>query len=83
MTHKYVIEYDGINGEREFANTDRLIINGESADNFVPVIHAKWILDIDNQDWCLGKPYRCSNCGEWSEDKYKYCHCGAKMEVEE
>jgi len=27
MDHKYCIEYDGINGA-EFANTDRLIING-------------------------------------------------------
>ncbi len=28
MNHKYAIEYEGVNGKREFANTDKLIING-------------------------------------------------------
>ena len=33
MKHKFTIEYEGINGKREFANTDELLINGENIED--------------------------------------------------
>ena len=37
MKHKFTIEYEGMNGKREFANTDELLVNGDSIEHMIVV----------------------------------------------
>ena len=52
--------------------------------------HGEWIPLIQNYHWAdtgvvdniiIG--YRCSVCGEIEKFNYKYCHCGAIMDLKE
>ena len=43
--------------------------------------NGKWIMDNNFESDKFGD-YKCSECGEWQNDKSNYCpNCGAKMEV--
>lgn len=48
-----------------------------------PVRHGRWILEACGFDMyrrttdCV---FKCSECGLRAENKYPYCHCGAKMD---
>ena len=53
----------------------------EETYNMIPadveeVKHGYWIEDEYNEFY----PYKCNLCGDEAEVKYKYCHCGAKMD---
>ena len=55
--------------------------NRQILENYVPVVHAKWIkhyIKIGNFDW----KYKCSMCGKFNKQySPPYCpHCGAKMD---
>lgn len=63
--------------KRVFAYQDE-IDNIPTAD-VEEVRHGYWIEDKYNEFF----PYKCSLCGDDAEIKYKYCHCGAKMDGKE
>lgn len=45
--------------------------------NFSPCIHCK--PDWEKDDECY-EHFVCSECGSHEEEKFPYCHCGAKMD---
>lgn len=52
-----------------------------------PVRHGRW---EQIKEWATKAKYRCSICGreimsgtKVNIDKYPYCHCGARMDLEE
>lgn len=52
----------------------------------VPVVHGRW---EQVERWATKAKYRCSVCGreimsavKVNIEKYPYCHCGAKMDLE-
>lgn len=57
------------------------------AANVEPVVHAKWIFEMRTVQ---GDRFKCSKCGRIIEtglyaklEDFPYCHCGAKMDLEE
>ena len=61
------------------------IINEPAAD-VAPVVHGRW---EQIKEWATKAKYRCSVCGreimsavKVNIEKYPYCHCGAKMDLE-
>lgn len=51
-----------------------------------PVRHGWWIITFcGGAYYTRTSPfrYRCSECGLYSDKKYPYCHCGAKLDLEE
>ncbi len=53
----------------------------------VEVVHGRW---EQVQRWATKAKYRCSVCGreimsatKVNVEKYPYCHCGAKMDLED
>lgn len=49
-----------------------------------PVKHGRWIPLGQYNPMPLVKNYKCSLCGEWVHDGFKYCpNCGEKMDLEE
>ena len=84
MNYKYAIEYER-DGKRTVANVDKLLIDNE------PFVEGVWIKEETEYGWD-GRSYQCSACGRSihidtvMEDvklDYPYCHCGARMRVEE
>lgn len=55
-------------------------------EDVAPVVHGRWEPILDGV-WNLPTPvlsgWRCSECGRTEQEKEPYCHCGAKMDLEE
>ena len=47
------------------------------------VKHGRWIWFLDGDSIMPERYYKCSVCGRVEWDKEPYCHCGAKMDLEE
>ena len=63
-------------------NMAKGIVEQQTAIDVEEVKHGEWITkkyqyDVDS---CLHEKYICSVCGAVEYRKYKYCHCGAKMD---
>ena len=71
------------NAERYFLN----LIDKTSTADVVEVKHGVWILEhevvYDDCDTYLETMYKCSICGRYEHTQEPYCHCGAKMHLEE
>lgn len=49
------------------------------------VRHAHWILEalgFDSYRYTTDYVFRCSECGLRANNKFPYCHCGCKMDLE-
>lgn len=64
----------------------RLLADMPAAD-VAPVVHGRW---EQIKEWATKAKYRCSVCGreimsavKVNIEKYPYCNCGAKMDLEE
>lgn len=41
---------------------------------------AWWEFDLENEGWSWDHPFKCSNCGAWSESESAFCpKCGSEM----
>jgi hypothetical protein len=88
MRDRYEIPYEYTDGSKHIKGYDEgRIINVTKLKMLPPVTPqqkvGKWII-IDDCEHFIAK---CSECGRIEDSrmisKYPYCHCGAKMEVEE
>ena len=72
---------------RENAETIRDYINGVNKKlRELPSAErrGRWEFNIDDEEWSLDVPFKCTQCGEWNGIETPYCpHCGAKMDGEE
>lgn len=81
--------YDKENGDEHFIFGIEAVL--EYAENLpaadvAPVVHGRW---EQIKEWATKAKYRCSVCGreimsavKVNIEKYPYCHCGAKMDLE-
>lgn len=81
--------YDKENGDEHFIFGIEAVL--EYAENLPaadvsPVVHGRW---EQIKEWATKAKYRCSVCGreimsavKVNIEKYPYCHCGAKMDLE-
>lgn len=88
---KLICAIDGaesLDTERDYDEVSRFIEEAEAAD-VEEVRHGEWLPLIQRKHWAdtgiistniIG--FRCSLCGAEEKFKYKYCHCGAKMDTE-
>ena len=65
------------------------VIDRTPSEDVAPVVRAHWekfdlfVYNSDDEPVSkIGEVYRCSRCGIEEEEKYPYCHCGAKMDEE-
>lgn len=81
--------YDKENGDEHFIFGIEAVLgyaeNLPAAD-VAPVVHGRW---EQIKEWATKAKYRCSVCGreimsavKVNIEKYPYCHCGAKMDLE-
>ncbi len=82
--------YDKENGDEHFIFGIEAVL--EYAENLpaadvAPVVHGRW---EQIKEWATKAKYRCSVCGreimsavKVNIEKYPYCHCGAKMDLED
>ena len=81
--------YDKENGDEHFIFGIEAVL--EYAENLPaadvsPAVHGRW---EQIKEWATKAKYRCSVCGreimsavKVNIEKYPYCHCGAKMDLE-
>ena len=71
----------------KFRSGAELCKNFKNKADFVEVKHGVWILEhevvYDDCDTYLETMYKCSICGRYEHTQEPYCHCGAKMDLEE
>ena len=58
-------------------------INALPAADVAPVRHGQWISFLDGDYIMPERYYRCSRSGRVESSRQPYCHCGAKMDLEE
>lgn len=51
------------------------------AEDVTKVVYGRWISFLDGDHIMPERYYRCSRCGRVENRRQPYCHCGAKMEV--
>lgn len=81
--------YDKENGDEHFIfGIEAVLKYAENlpAADVSPVVHGRW---EQIKEWVTKAKYRCSVCGreimsavKVNIEKYPYCHCGAKMDLE-
>ena len=80
--------YDKENGDEHFIFGIEAVEYAENlpAADVAPVVHGRW---EQIKEWATKAKYRCSVCGreimsavKVNIEKYPYCHCGAKMDLE-
>lgn len=81
--------YDKENGDEHFIfGIEAVLKYAENlpAADVSPVVHGRW---EQIKEWATKAKYRCSVCGreimsavKVNIEKYPYCHCGAKMDLE-
>lgn len=70
----------------QYANAVCYHLQNLPAADVAPVVHGRW---EQIKEWATKAKYRCSVCGreimsavKVNIEKYPYCHCGAKMDLE-